>query len=213
MYRQLKNPHFYLMILSDAFLFVVAHLIAYLIRFEFALNQSEVWQCTVVLPWLIPLKIAVFFFFGLYRGMWRYTSIRDFWHLAQACFATMLLEMITVLFLYRFASFSRAVFLLDGGFTFLLVGSLRMAIRSYFASHKRTTVGHASYVLPKHRKKVLIIGAGAAGEKILREIFDNYQLNYDVVGLIDDAPHKLGRSIHGVPVLGSVKMLPDIIRK
>jgi FlaA1/EpsC-like NDP-sugar epimerase len=211
MHRQLKNPHFYLMISSDAFLFVVAHLSAYLIRFEFALNQTEVWQYTIVLPWLIPLKIAVFFLFGLYRGMWRYTSIRDFWRLTQACFVAMLMAMAAVLFVYRFESFSRAVFLLDGGFTFLLAGGLRMAIRSYFASQERMNLGYSSYVVPKHRKKVLIIGAGAAGEKILREIFDNYRLNFDVVGFIDDDPHKSGRSIHGVPVLGSVEGLSTVV--
>ncbi len=66
-------------------------------------------------------------------------------------------------------------------------------------------------VKPKHRKRVLIIGAGAAGEKMLREIFDNYQLHYDVVGLIDDDQKKMGRSIHGISVLGSVGDLPDIV--
>jgi len=213
MRHQLKNRHFYLMIASDVVLFFLAHVMAYLIRFEFAPNQTELWQFMVVLPWLIPMKSVVFFLFGLYRGMWRYTSVRDFWRLAEACLVSMLLIMAVILFVYRFQEFSRAVYLLDAGFTFLLAGGMRMAIRSYFAAEERKQAGRDDSVYPKHRKKVLIIGAGAAGEKILREIFDNYQIHYDVAGLVDDDPQKMGRTIHGVPVLGTVEKLPEIVER
>ena len=164
MRHQLKNRHFYLMIASDVVLFFLAHLMAYLIRFEFAPNQTELWQFMVVLPWLIPTKAVVFFLFGLYRGMWRYTSVRDFWRLAEACLVSMLLIMVVILFVYRFQVFSRAVYVLDAGFTFLLAGGMRMAIRSYFAAEERKHAGRDDSAYPKHRKKVLIIGAGAAGE-------------------------------------------------
>ena len=213
MHRQLKNPKLYLMIVSDALLFAIALTAAYLFRFELRFEQVEINQIKTILIWLIPLKLMVSFGFGLYRGMWRFTSVKDFWRLAQACFVSMLLVMATILVIYRFVGFSRAVFILDGGLTFLLTGGLRMAIRSYFASKERMNVGRMSSVQPRHRKRVLIIGAGAAGEKILREIFDNYDLHYDVVGLIDDDAEKLGRSIHRVPVLGSVEYLPGIVER
>ena len=64
---------------------------------------------------------------------------------------------------------------------------------------------------PRHRKRVLIIGAGGAGEKILREISDNNHLHYDVVGFIDDDPQKAGRSIHGIFVLGSSTICYDLL--
>jgi len=201
------------MILCDLVIFVIALVAAYLIRFEFSLKQAEISQLKYVLLWLVPLKLFIFFVFGLYRGMWRYTSVKDFWRLAQASLTATLLAMATVLFIYRFHGFSRAVYILDGGFTFLLAGGLRMTIRSFFARQERLQAGHAYSFKPTHRKRVLIIGAGAAGEKILREIFDNYQLHYDVAGLIDDDTEKLGRSIHRVPVLGSVEDLPRIVEK
>jgi FlaA1/EpsC-like NDP-sugar epimerase len=62
-------------------------------------------------------------------------------------------------------------------------------------------------------KRVLIVGAGDAGEKILREIFDNRQLNYKVIGFIDDDPQKQNRTIHGMPVLGYIEDLTMILDK
>ena len=211
MHRQLKNPKLYLMILNDTLLFAVALTVAYLLRFEFRLDQVETNQIKTILIWIIPLKLIVFFEFGLYRGMWRFTSIRDFSRLAQACFVSMLLIMSIVLFIYRFSGFSRVVFILDGGLTFSMAGGLRMAIRLYFASQMRSQGLDFYFPRPNNRKRVLIVGAGAAGEKILREILENYQIHYEVIGFIDDDPAKHGRSIHGVPVLGHLDDMHEII--
>jgi FlaA1/EpsC-like NDP-sugar epimerase len=211
MRQQLKNPHFYLMIACDVAIFTLSLVLSYLARFDFILGPTEMGQIKIFLLWIVPLKSSIFFVFGLYRGMWRYTSVRDFWRLTHVCILSTLLVMAAVLIIYRFEGISRAVFLLDGGFTFLLAGGLRMAIRSYFARKERVQADLAYDVKPKHRKRVLIIGAGAAGEKMLREIFDNYQLHYDVVGLIDDDLKKMGRSMHGISVIGSVEDLPEII--
>lgn len=200
------------MLFSDAAIFVLALTAAYFFRFELTLAEYDIRQLYNLLLWVVPLKLGIFFVFGLYRGMWRYTGIRDFWKLAQACIVSTLFVMAIILIVHRFAGFSRAVFILDGAVTFLLVGGLRMAIRTYFMSWDRARETNVS-LRPKHRKRVLIIGAGAAGEKILREIFENYQLHYEVAGFIDDNPDKLGRTIHGVPVRGSVEKLPEIVER
>jgi FlaA1/EpsC-like NDP-sugar epimerase len=212
MHSQLKNPKFYVMIFSDAALFVLALWAAYLFRFEFVIPQYHAEYLRQFLIWVVPLKIVIFFVFDIYRGMWRYTSVRDFWKLAQACIVSMLCVMAIALYAYRLEGFSQAVLILDGGLTFLLAGGLRMAIRSYFMSWDHAQKSDVS-LKPKHRRRVVIIGAGAAGEKILREILDNYQLHYDVLGFVDDDDSKLGRTIHGVPVLGSVEKLPRIVEK
>ena len=113
-------------------------------------------------------------------------------------------------FLNRFQGYSRAVFAIDGVLTFLLIGGLRMTIRTYFNYYGDVRKPADSF--PKiHSKKVLIIGAGDAGEKILREIIENYQLHYKVVGFIDDDPEKRGRSIHGVTVIGDVVHLVQVL--
>jgi len=209
---QLKNPKFYLMIVSDSVVFVITLIVAYLVRFEFVLSQNNITQIQNVLVWIIPLKIVVFLSLGVYRGMWRYTSIRDFWILGKACLLSTLLIMAIILYSSGFQGFSRAVFAVDGALTFLFIGGKIMAIRSFFAIYAKPK--RMDNPFPKiNFKKVLIVGAGAAGEKILREIFENYQLHYHVVGFIDDDPEKQGRSIHGVHVLGNVARLPYILEK
>ena len=212
LHPRLKNPNFYIMILSDTLIFVFAIVLAYLFRFELSFDRINITQIKGLLIWMVPLKLIIFVSAGLYRGMWRYTSVRDFWLLARACLLSTLLIMVIILYVNRFEGYPRAVFIADGFFTFLLTGGSRMVIRSYFAGQAWPGI-----IFKRSAKmkllKVLIIGAGDAGEKILREIFDNYKLHYDVVGFIDDDIAKQGRSIHGVPVLGNVENLADIIEK
>ena len=198
------------MIISDAFAFVCAISMAYLFRFEFVLTAYQIRQITNVIVWVIPLKMFVFVSFGIYRGMWRYTSIRDFWFLAYASFLSTLLIMSAIFYLNGFAGFSRAVFIIDGIFTFLFTGAIRMIIRSYYASGFNSKIINSLFH-KENLKKVLIIGAGIAGEKILREILENYNLQYQVVGFIDDHPEKQDRSIHGVRVLGGIHDIAKII--
>ncbi len=206
---QLKNPKFYFMIFCDAVIFAVALVSAYMFRFEFSPDVLFKEQMIKMLIWVVPFKSIVFISMGLYRGMWRYTGVRDFWLLARACLLATLIIMAFILYAHRFAGYSRVVFIADGLITFLLAGAMRMAIRSYFSAVDIKS-GEKRKIKP-HTKKVLIIGAGDAGEKILREIFDNYLVDYSVVGFIDDDPAKKYRSIHGIRVMGSVHDMANII--
>ena len=212
MYVQIKNPKLYLMIFSDALIFTFSIVAAYLFRFEFSLNQFYIQQIKTVLLWIVPLKILVFLSVGTYRGMWRYTSIRDFWLLARACLLSTLIVLAVILYISGFRGYSRAIFIVDGFFTFLLIGGKLMAIRSYFAGFGNLKTREELFSKVNY-KNVLIIGAGAAGEKILREVFENDQLHYKVIGFIDDDPQKKGRSIHGVPVLGNLGIITNILGK
>ena len=207
LHPQAKNPKFYLVLFGDALIFAMVHIAAYLFRFEFFITPVYLQQIQTVLIWLIPLKLIVFFSFGLYRGMWRFTSVRDFWLIAQATIVSTLLIMAIMLYLNRFQGYSRAVFIIDGVLTFLVIGGLRMAIRSYFTiyANSRMTPDSSHKI---HSKKVLIIGAGAAGEKILREIIENYQLHYNVIGFIDDDPGKKGDQFMVFPLLAILKSFP-----
>lgn len=200
------------MVITDVLLFTIALYLSYFFRFDFNFANINFEQIGDLLFWILPLKVFIFFTIGLYRGMWRYTSVKDFWLLIQACFIATVLIMVIILTISRFSGYSRSIFFIDGIFTFVLTGGVRMAIRSFFAMFGNQAMNVSSSLLSK-TTRVLIVGAGDAGEKILREINDNYKLNYEVVGLIDDDEQKQGRTIHGVRVLGPVDRLPKILKR
>ncbi len=61
------------------------------------------------------------------------------------------------------------------------------------------------------KSRVLIVGAGSAGEMMLRQIKTDNKLGYFPVGIIDDDPNKRHVSIHGIPVLGTTRDIPDLV--
>ncbi len=203
---QLKNPRLYLMIFMDILLFIVAINLSYLLRFDFSLASINFNQIFELMIWMFPLKTIIFFFRGLYKGMWRYTGLQDFWLLVQSCFLSTVISMTIILIGSGFQGHSRGVFIIDGFLTLFLTGGMRLVIRTFYTIRaEQMTNAYASPNTPV--TKILIIGAGDAGEKILREIRDNYRLNYNVVGFVDDDLTKQGKTIHGVQVLGTVEHL------
>lgn len=214
MLSRFKNRNFYFILLTDLVLFCLAHFGAYSLRFEFQIaKQME--NFFAVLPYLLVIKAVVFYGYGLYQGMWRYTGLSDMWRLVQAVGVSSMSLVFLVLFLNRFSGFSRGIFILDGVLTFVLVGGMRVGIRSLY-QYRFSGKDENDPLFPVSRKTripVLIIGAGDAGEKTLREIMDNPRLNYQVKGFVDDKRGKKGLMIHGVPVLGGVAQLPGLVER
>jgi len=211
-YPQLKNPNFYFMILMDIFLFIISLYVAYLLRFEFTREVFVFEQVPSLLAWIIPLKVFIFIANGLYRGLWRYTGLRDVWLLGRACFFSTACIFLILMAMNGLQGYSRGVLIADGLLTLFFTGGIRIAIRAFYAMRLRP-VGDANQSAGISSTRVLIVGAGQAGEKILREIMDNYRLRYNVIGFVDDDPGKQGRTIHGVQVLGTHKSMPTIIVK
>lgn len=215
MKAQLTNRNFWLMLAADATLFVLALWLAFLVRFEFGLPPYYEAQFKILLPIFVPVKIACYLSFGLYRGMWRFTSFYEIGRLVQAAIVSLVLLTTLVLFWRGFTGFSRAVFLLDCMLTVALTAGLRLAIRRSFEHGSESLAQALRNVMNfsrrgKGRKRVLILGAGSAGEQIFREMARNTALRLVPVGFLDDDPAKLGRQVHGVPVLGPVDALEEL---
>ena len=213
----IRSKNFYFMILFDACLVVVSYFLSYLLRFEgqIPLHEWEKFNATVL--WILIFKLFLFMSFGLYRGMWRYTSFVDLFNVLKATTASSIVIVLAVLFIYRFVGFPRSVFILDWILTSVFVSGIRVTVRLLLAEKEkglpplRNMIRFGSNVKPlRLRKNLLIIGAGDAGEKILREIRDNPRLNYKVVGFLDDNPNKRGMKIHGVPVLGPIPKIHNL---
>jgi len=200
----IRNRNFYLMLLMDAALVTAAYIMAHWLRFEGNISLSDWVKIRHALPYLVPFKLACFFAFGLYRGMWRYTSISDLKNILKAVSLSSGVIVLFILYQYRFQGYSRSVYLIDGGLTFMLTAGIRLLIRilmgsslpSFLRSEKR------SDDLPV--KRLLIIGAGDAAEKVLREINETPWSRFRPVGLLDDDRTKRGKTIHGIPVLGTL---------
>ena len=204
----------------DILLLAGAWYSAYLLRFNFQIPPDSQRLLLRLLPLIITIKIICFYFFDVYQGMWRYTSVGDLFNIIKACIVGSLLIFLFALFSHGLSSFSRSVFIIDGFLTLILIGGYRFSIRIYFwfVSNDESARINISRFSPfgngkeKTGKKLLIAGAGDGGEKIYREIRDNYRLNYSVVGFVDDDQTKIGRKIHGVPILGSLAELGVITK-
>jgi FlaA1/EpsC-like NDP-sugar epimerase len=134
--------------------------------------------------------------------MWRYTSIHDLINLAKACVVSSGIIIFTLLISIRFVGFPRSVFVIDFLLTFLFLGGFRLGIRLYY--DRKSNIGRLVFQTSGNNyRRLLIVGAGDASEKLLREIKENRNLHYDVVGLIDDDVTKMRKTIHGIPVVGT----------
>ncbi len=213
MLQALTNRNFWVMLLGDALLVACSYYTAYYLRFDGDIPPFHLANCMHTVIWIVPLKLTAFLYFDLYRGMWRYTSIQDLRKLGTACLASSGIIGLVLLVTVRFIGFPRSVFVMDLLLTLLLVGGLRFGIRLYYDGKNGKNGLSLESTKSEHIKRLLIIGAGDAGEKVLREVMQNPALPYRVVGFIDDSPAKWGRAMHGVPVLGGVESLPELAKK
>lgn len=203
------RKNFWIVLLLDILLIAGAHFLAYLVRFDWHISWAMP-KIIGTIPFLLLAKIPIFYMFGLYRGMWRYTSTADLINITKAVCVSSGVIIMSVLFLNRFTGFSRSVFFMDGIFTFLFLCMHRGIIRYFFQSRELMSWFGQDEARPV-KVRLLLIGAGAAAEKVIREIRDNVNVPYEVVGLVDDNYRKHGLKIHGIPVLGGVDNLQECI--
>jgi FlaA1/EpsC-like NDP-sugar epimerase len=166
------------------------------------------------LLFFVIIKVLVFAVFKQYQGWWRYVSISDLLSIVKASLvSTLLIVILWVVvaaiqpvreYVNEWFGFSQAIFILDMFATIVLMGGLRMAVRLYHEEFHTEQAGKL--------KRFLIVGAGNAGESLLRELHRMQVEQYDVIGFIDDDPAKRGVNIHGIPVLGNVDELPQVCK-
>lgn len=204
-----SSRNFYIIILLDATLVAAAYILSYCLRFDGMIPPERWVNIKDTFLYVIPIKLICFSFFGLYRGMWRYTSLDDLKNAFFGVSCSSAIIVLVILFVYRFQGFSRSVYMIDWGLTLFMVCSIRIAIRLYYAGTISTFKEDISQT--KHpMKKLLIIGAGDAGEKVLREIKAMPWLNIHPVGFLDDDTAKQGKTIHGVQILGGIEDIGGI---
>jgi UDP-GlcNAc:undecaprenyl-phosphate GlcNAc-1-phosphate transferase len=179
-------------VLLDVVLVILSYWAAYAINFP---PNSPAWKLFIrTLPVLVFMKMSVFLVMGVYRGLWRYTSMSDLIVFGKAVVLSSVASLLLILFAFRFEGFSRKVFIIDLVLMFLFLAGSRMAFRLF-----RQLLPAVS---EQNGKRVLIYGAGDGGELLLRELRNNRELQLAPIGFLDDDPAKSGKVIHGLRVFG-----------
>ena len=194
-----------LIVLVHIGLWTVSMFGAFLLRFDFQIPEIYwhlFWRWVAI---LIAVKVTCHFWFGLFHGLWRYTGARDLLALVKAATVSTLLFALIVSVLGP-KGFPRSIYTIDWLTGIMVVGGLRFGIRTLreiFAAPKGDK--------REERPKILVVGAGDAGEMLMREIARTRR--FLAVGFVDDDLRKHGEHIHGVPVLGTIDAVPELVRR
>jgi len=209
-----------LIALVHVVLFALALLLAFAIAYNF--RNSDDWLRRLYLPLLpgvLVIKVVVFWAFGMYHGWWRYVSLQDLIRITLASYVGLFLFVAfftiagyvlparypNVIDPLAYESFRQVIYGLDWLCTIALVGGVRLAVRLYHEEFRQLPGGRLT--------RVLVIGAGNAGELALREIHRMPVEQYDVVGLLDDDPTKHGATMLGCRVLGGTDQIREMCER
>ncbi|MBD5095962.1 MAG: polysaccharide biosynthesis protein [Lachnospiraceae bacterium] len=199
------------LICYDACAVFVAAFFALWLRYEFAYRNIEkkyldrLWKC---LPLLIVSAILVFALFKLYSSLWAYAGAMEVFNVTVACVSEGILSIGIVGLVHHGVDtpLPRSFYILYGGILWILILLSRFAYRAL-----RSFVDWRQY--KNEQRKVLIVGAGDAGNALIKEIRNSRHLNMNIVGVIDDAQSKIGSYIHGIKILGDRNKIVDIAEK
>lgn len=202
-YRVLSRlRHGWTVFAHDVLVIPIAWLGAFWLRFNLDSIPAESWQAAyTALPIVVLGQIAVYWGFGLYRGIWRFASMPDLLRIIKAAIVGILLISVSLFLINRLDYIPRSVFPLYGILLVMMLGGSRFIARWV-----------KDYARLHHGQRVLIVGAGAAGEGLMRDLI-RQQDNYHPVAIVDDKPENLGKEIQGVRVVGTIDELPQCVNR
>jgi len=201
------NRHRLWQVAADAALVAAAWWLAFQLRFDDGLPPYYDVLLKRAILLVVGIKIGVFIVLGFYNRWWRYVSTRDMWRVVLGAALASVIAGLTLYFAppVQGIRLPRSVFVLDFLLTLALVGGARLAARTIF---ERPSVG----ALVARGKEVVIVGAGDAGQLVIRELQRNRALGYTPIGIVDDDARKRNLRVHGVRVLGTTAELAHVLR-
>jgi FlaA1/EpsC-like NDP-sugar epimerase/lipopolysaccharide/colanic/teichoic acid biosynthesis glycosyltransferase len=189
-----------LIVIFDIGLIILANYCAFWLRFDGDIPAKEAHLFRDLLPWLVSIRALAFVVFRLNEGLWRYTGIWDLQNILAGVLTSTLAFLCWAHWGMGVRDYPRSILIIDSILLVGFVAGVRLPVRLL-----------REKVMYRHKKKVLIIGAGDSGERIVREMKTRAAYCYQPIGLIDDNESLLGQRIHGVKVLGSREDLPRIM--
>ena len=191
-------------VFHDMFWIPVAWLAAYWLRYNLdSVPDVFLESCINLLPFVFVVQAMVNFSVGLHKGEWRFASMHDLVQIIKAVmFGTASVALVAFV-ITRLHFVPRSIFIL---YAFVLLSGMagsRLAYRYYKDRH----------FLKRSGRKVVILGAGAAGEQLVRDLSRHYAKLYNVVAFLDDDEKKIGRQIQGIPISASCDVVADTVEK
>ena len=194
----------WLVLLHDTLVIPLAWLGAYWLRYNFGdIPRVFFEQAVALIPLVVLIQAGTLVFFGVHRGVWRFTSLPDLVRLTQAIVIGTTLLALPIVLITRMQYVPRSVFVLYALVLALILCGSRLAYRLINDRHFSTKI----------EKKALVVGAGAAGEQLVRDLKRNSPRIYDPVAFVDDDPNKIGKEIHGVRVVASCDVIGEICER
>jgi FlaA1/EpsC-like NDP-sugar epimerase len=181
---------------------ILSNYLAFWLRFDGDIPPAHLILMLNWWPALLAIRGVVFTVFRLFEGMWRYTSIWDLRNICSGVVVSSLVFAGTVGLVANITAYPRSVYLIDAMLLMLLLSAPRLSRRIY---------GEVRRMRPA-RRRVLIYGAGDAGEMIAREMIHESSYGYRPIGFIDDDATKVGQRIHGVKILGTGGSLAAVVK-
>jgi FlaA1/EpsC-like NDP-sugar epimerase len=192
---------------ADAALLALAWYLAFQVRFDQGVpTRYDGFLDPGVFIVVVGVQLAVFVAFGLYQHWWRYVSIRDMWRAILAVTVGSIAAVVIV-YLWRPVeglSIPRGIVAIDWLFALAFITGVRLLARTLIERP-----GRGRFVA--RGKEAIIVGAGDAGQLIIREMLKTPRLGYTPIGLVDDDPRKRNMRLHGVRVLGTTEQLPRLL--
>jgi len=198
MKKTITNSRTFLALLHDVVASAIAWVVAYLLRFNFAVPANYEAEMLATLAWVVLLQVGVFVFFGLYRGVWRFASVSDLQRIFLAVSFSAVLLSALFFMIKTDVVIPRSVLVLDPLLLILFMGGSRFAYRAWKE--------HLLYGMTlRQGEPVIVLGAGDAAVTLVKDLARSMQ--WRVVALLDDDVTMLGREIFGVKVKGTIEQL------
>ena len=153
------------------------------------------------------VSAGVFWSMGLYRGIWRYASLNDVMAIVKAVTLAILVFAVVTFMVTRLEAVPRSALLINWFVLIALLSAPRMLYRVV----KDHGVSHILEQSPRNRVPVLVIGVDDTAETFVRATSRDSAAAYEVLGLVDPTNNRIGRQVRGVPVIGGLDELPQLL--
>lgn len=201
-----------MLLLADSLIILISYFTALLLRFDFVFSSIPEEYLTGYLwsmPFWIISTVVVFYICRLYHSIWRLASVAELQMILIAYAVLAVVYSVGMLFMEM--RMPRSYYFIGFLLSFLLITGMRFSYRILrFYINSSTTELNSEKTEKEH---IMVIGAGAAGQALIKEIINSDKLDAQVVCIIDDNPTKQGRVLEGITIVGDRYQIPEMVKK